>query len=138
MLDAAGVNTDRRNDAALVMSELVGNALRHARPRSDGSVVVRWRLGDQLLRIEVSDGGGAGEPVIQRARPGVVAASGRGLAIVDTLTQDWGVRYDEDGTTVWAVLAAPPMASRPHVDPDCGAPARDSTAWESGDYEQTG
>ncbi len=42
-----------------------------------------------------------------RAHATVSALGGRGLDIVEYLAWRWGVRSDDSGQTVWAVLAAP-------------------------------
>jgi anti-sigma regulatory factor (Ser/Thr protein kinase) len=111
-LSTTDVTPQRREDAALVVSELVGNSVRHARPRADGTILLAWRLTDGLLEVEVTDGGG-GEPVLRAAA--AEAPSGRGLAIIDALARQWGYRRDGDETTVWAVLRVPsarPSAGR--------------------------
>lgn len=99
---AAGLAPVVVDDALLVVSELVGNALRHARPRPDGSILVGWRLGGRGLTIEVTDGGSPSAPEVRTAQ--AWATSGRGLAIVQALTSTWGVRPGAPGTTVWAEL----------------------------------
>lgn len=87
-------------DAALLVSELVGNAVRYGRPLGNGDLQVRWENGAEDVRIEVSDGGGP-SPVRRRSIcPD--ATRGRGLAIVATLADDWGVQRDDSGTMVWA------------------------------------
>src|SRR3954471_12616746 len=81
MLHRQNVSPDRCDDAALVVSELVGNALRHARPRRDGSLKVAWVLQGHRLRIQVTDGGGPTRPELRSAAEARMAVSGRGLAI---------------------------------------------------------
>ncbi len=102
-LRAAGIASDAVHDAVLVLSELVGNALRHARPLPTGALRVTWRRRPrQQLEVSVTDGGGPTEP-----RPLELPASalgGRGLAIVDDLSARWGVRRGDRTTTVYAVL----------------------------------
>jgi serine/threonine-protein kinase RsbW len=99
-----GVVPIRRDDAALVVSELVGNSVRHARARPDGTLLVSLRLTTDEILVEVTDGGGD-EPVMQAS--GDDAATGRGLVVIDALARRWGTRYDAAGTTVWAVLRLP-------------------------------
>lgn len=101
------------DDAVLILSELLSNAYRHAKPL-DGSHVVNaaWsRDTDGALTIAVTDGGGPTLP--RRASPSVTARGGRGLTIITSLARDWGVREaDPSGAvTVWAVL--PPDGARP-------------------------
>jgi len=44
----------------------------------------------------------------QPAHATVSSLGGRGLDIVEYLARTWGIRNDDGGLTVWAVLAAPP------------------------------
>ncbi|WP_202523935.1 MULTISPECIES: ATP-binding protein [Kitasatospora] len=111
------------DDAVLILSELLSNSCRHARPLravgpageqhgdggdgddDAGTVLVSWRMrGDGLLTLEVTDGGASTRPV--PARPSVTAHGGRGLSIVGELAQDWGVRHAPGQVTVWAELSA--------------------------------
>lgn len=89
-------------DAALVVSELVSNAIRHAGPVTDNGYVVNWHLDEQQrsVVIAVTDGVVDSEP---RAQPPSLASnSGRGLAIVGTLADEWGVQRTTTHKTVWA------------------------------------
>ena len=87
------------DDAALVLTELVTNALLHGGP----PVRLRLRELPAGVRLEVADRG-ADLPVA--ARRSSVAMTGRGLALVDALTRSWGVDEDErGGKVVWAELA---------------------------------
>ena len=99
-------------DATLVLSELLSNAVRHARPLPGAQVQVAWTLNGGTLELAVSDGGAPTRP--RSARPLASSLGGRGLSIVDQLSRSWGVRGDDLGNTVWAVLAAGPSgAGRP-------------------------
>ena len=87
--------------AALIASELVSNAVRHA----GTELTVRLLKTSSELRIEVSDGAADwGE----RADAAGVTVGGLGLVIVDRLAETWGVRKDESGKSVWARLALDP------------------------------
>jgi two-component sensor histidine kinase len=90
------------DDAVLVLSEILSNALKHARPLDSGKVRVSWNVRGGALELEVTDGGGATRP--HPARPSLSALGGRGLGIVSSLVADWGVRQMPGETTVWAVL----------------------------------
>src|SRR5919109_408065 len=57
-LQAAGMLAAAIGDAALVLSELMSNAIRHARPLPGATVGVSWALSDGSLTVSVSDGGG--------------------------------------------------------------------------------
>ncbi len=96
--------------AALVMSELLSNAILHARPLPESLVQVAWELSPPSLEVRVSDGGSTTRP--HAARPSLSAIGGRGLSIVEQLCSAWGVRADERGITGWAVLPAPCAAGR--------------------------
>lgn len=110
-LSGAGIAEGSVDDAVLVLSELVGNALRHADPLPPDGIAIRWRVASARLVVEVTDGGSKTWPCVTEASPG--APSGRGLHIVDTLALDWGVRSERDGArTVWASLPAPRRSER--------------------------
>ncbi len=80
---------------ALMMSELVSNAVEHGR----GEVQVRLRCEGERLRVEIVDDSD-GRPVRRYAMPG--ALSGRGLEIVDQLAAAWGWEpLDGGGKLVW-------------------------------------
>lgn len=104
------------DDVAVITSELVGNAVRHGAPL-DGGLLVRWRVGDEGVVVEVVDGGAPSGPD-QRQRVEAhdadpLATSGRGLRIVEQLSRRWGSSVDADGRrTVWAVVdgAVPAVA----------------------------
>ena len=92
---------ERADETALVVSELVTNAVRY----SDGQVTLRLiRTDSHHLVCEVSDRGHA-RPWLHHA--GSLDESGRGLLVVHKLTDRWGVRWNGDGgKTTWAELAA--------------------------------
>jgi serine/threonine-protein kinase RsbW len=102
-LAAAGVAEDVRQDAMLVMSELVSNAVKHGAPLPDGEVRVRWLIDDDCLHIEITDGGAPTRP--NPAVATVFALGGRGLDIVRMVSLQWGVTQDGSSVTVWADIA---------------------------------
>lgn len=104
-LRQAGVSPAAVGDAALVVSELLGNAIRHARPLPGSLVEVTWQLGGGSVEITVSDGGSATRPRAEHVS--LSSLGGRGLAIVEYLSRRWGVSGGDSRTTVWAVLPAP-------------------------------
>ncbi|RKS79409.1 anti-sigma regulatory factor (Ser/Thr protein kinase) [Actinomadura pelletieri DSM 43383] len=105
----SGVYESIVDDASVIVSELLSNALRHARPLPSGQVRVCWLRRGDILELEVSDGGAMTEP---RRGPGTLSSlGGRGLGIVEALADGWGVRHEDGATTVWAVLRAPRSAT---------------------------
>jgi two-component sensor histidine kinase len=103
-LTAHEVPQDVVDDAALVMSELVGNAVRHGTPLQCGGVRVLWEVHDCALHLEVQDGGRGPAPDAP-ARQSMSAEGGRGLAIVEMLALRWGSTPTFDGGTgVYAEL----------------------------------
>lgn len=93
------VSGEQLDDAALVLSELVGNAVRHA----DGpSLSVRLRRSGEVLRIAVQDDSPA-PPQWRDASWG--DETGRGMHIVDALSSRWGWEPHPTGKVVWADVA---------------------------------
>ncbi len=81
----------------LLVSELVVNAVLHAASPARLSLSIV----DERLRVEVADQDPA-LPQVQAFAPS--AASGRGLLILDSLADDWGVEASAQGKTVWFAL----------------------------------
>ncbi len=82
--------------ASLLVSELVTNAVLHA--GSAVEVVVGHDGRHANLRIEVHDSS------LRAPRVGgfdLDATSGRGLALVDAISDRWGVENDADGKKIW-------------------------------------
>ncbi|MDJ0347663.1 ATP-binding protein [Streptomyces sp. H10-C2] len=100
-LDGWGLS-EVADSAAVVLSELVTNAVRHAHVSPGREIETRYlRVGDGV-RIEVHD---AAEQRPGRATPSAEAEHGRGLFIVDALSECWGVsERDGAGKSVWAVV----------------------------------
>ncbi|HWC39318.1 MAG TPA: SpoIIE family protein phosphatase, partial [Acidimicrobiales bacterium] len=86
------------DDAELVVSELVGNALLHGAPPVRLSIDV----GADRVRLGVFDGS-ATPP--GRNNTGEAAMTGRGLMVVDALTVSRGVERQGSGKQVWAELS---------------------------------
>jgi anti-sigma regulatory factor (Ser/Thr protein kinase) len=83
----------------LMVSELVTNCIRHT---GSGFELTITRCG-QEIRVEATDGAG-GQPAMKSPAP--TDPFGRGLRIVDMLSQDWGVqRTGTAGKTVWFTLS---------------------------------
>ena len=94
------------DDAALLVSELFGNSVRHSRSgAAGGTVTVAVRARDGLVRVEVSDRGGPGAPELCPA--GRDAEGGRGLQMVAGLAARWGWRRRGGRTVTWFELRHP-------------------------------
>ena len=89
-----------RDNAVLLTSELVTNAVMHSRSRCDGgTVTVLIVESGGGVRIEIADEGSElSSPVV---RGDVYASDGHGLYLVQTLADQWGYVRDNSGTTVW-------------------------------------
>jgi anti-sigma regulatory factor (Ser/Thr protein kinase) len=105
----AGVCASAIIDAALVLSELFSNALRHATPLPGSGLRVAWSLDAGTVRVSVSDGGSQTLPELGEPNPSTTG--GRGLRIVDRLSQCWGAHSDDEGTTVWAQVPVPQLTA---------------------------
>jgi anti-sigma regulatory factor (Ser/Thr protein kinase) len=89
--------------AELMASELATNCVRHAQTDFELAVEV-----DDAIRIEARD--------VDRSQPKVRSPapsepSGRGLRIVQALSDAWGVTPSDDGKTVWFAIYKPDGAS---------------------------
>jgi anti-sigma regulatory factor (Ser/Thr protein kinase) len=104
LADAAGaVGARQMEDARLLVSELVTNAIRHAALRPGDRISLVVDVTEPALRVEVSDPGQGfeyAEPVPDPTRP-----SGWGLYLVAELADRWGVERDHL-TRVWFELDA--------------------------------
>jgi anti-sigma regulatory factor (Ser/Thr protein kinase) len=101
----AGACASAVTDAALVTSELLSNALQHGTPLAGSGLRVAWSQQADSVRVSVSDGGAQTLPELGEPNPSTTG--GRGLRIVDRLSQCWGTRSDDEGTTVWAEVPVP-------------------------------
>ena len=90
-------------DAALVVTELFSNAVRHGPP--GGRVLVGYCLWQQGARLVVCDGGGPGTPRLVEG--GQLAEGGRGLHVVDSLAARWGSFRPAGAQAVWCDFGQP-------------------------------
>lgn len=83
------------DDIALLTSELVTNAILHART----DLVLEVSVMGSTVRVCVSDQG-PGKPLVRSFS--ATAGSGRGLRLLDTLSSDWGTDvHPHGGKSIW-------------------------------------
>ena len=86
------------DDIELVVSELATNAVMHA----GSAITVTLRAFEQTVLLEVLDGAQTG-PTVRSSR--TLDTDGRGMAIVQALSRDWGVNArGTAGKSVWAAF----------------------------------
>ncbi|MFE7772542.1 ATP-binding protein [Streptomyces sp. NPDC057445] len=90
--------------AELALTELVANVVRHVPGRRCTTLILRRPEG---LRVEVADG--CARPVRPvRGGEDALAEGGRGLLLVETVTDRWGTVELPTGKTVWFECDAKP------------------------------
>jgi serine/threonine-protein kinase RsbW len=94
-----GLPRDVVDTVSLMVSELATNCVRHA--NSDFTMTIE-RTG-RHVRVDVADSG-AGQVATRFPEPSEV--SGRGLCVVDRLSDTWGVTeyLDREGKSVWFMV----------------------------------
>ena len=93
------------DEAELIASELVTNVVNHHDRDVEPAMQVDLHRDGASLRIEVHDM----DPAVPKRRfPSSSEENGRGLSVVEALTDHWGVTSTEDGKFVWAELIAWP------------------------------
>jgi len=96
------VSVPALSDAALLVSELISNSVRHSGACADEQLVLRIQVKRSAVRIEVEDPG-CGESIALRTPDD---DGGFGLNIVREISERWGVeRVAAGGTRVWAQIA---------------------------------
>src|SRR6478736_1189826 len=110
--DAFGLPPRVREDAQLLVTELVSNSIRHAELRADERIRIWAGWSGRRLKVIVRDrdDGQPSQPVriAGSIRPAPGAESGWGLFIVNQLATSWGA-INDGGTGYWFEL----HASRP-------------------------
>jgi anti-sigma regulatory factor (Ser/Thr protein kinase) len=95
----AGLPRDVVEAVTLMVSELATNCVRHA--NTDFTLSIE-QTGRQV-RVDIAD---TGTGQVTRQDPEPADVSGRGLSIVEQLSDTWGVRefVDGEGKSVWFML----------------------------------
>jgi anti-sigma regulatory factor (Ser/Thr protein kinase) len=98
-------NLEELSDAgALLVSELVANAVKHTDSRHVRVVISRPR--ERFVRIAVVDKSRT-MPEIKQSN-GDLSTSGRGLILIDALSDRWGTDLFRWGKRVWGELKSEP------------------------------
>jgi anti-sigma regulatory factor (Ser/Thr protein kinase) len=102
LVDSAADGSVDLDTATLLVSEVVTNAILHART----TVTLTVEVADELVRITVRDGSPL-RPRLHSSAP--TSATGRGLRLVDSLAKRWGVEADPvtGGKIVWFEVGEP-------------------------------
>jgi anti-sigma regulatory factor (Ser/Thr protein kinase) len=93
------LDNDLRERSALVISEVVTNAVSHAGLAAAQRVDLRIAMSAELLRIEVTDDGPGFDPAAVEPDP-AQKLGGWGLVLIDRMTDRWGVDFAHS-THVW-------------------------------------
>jgi anti-sigma regulatory factor (Ser/Thr protein kinase) len=95
----AAAPRDVADSAALMVSELATNCVRYAH----GDLTLSIEQTDRRVRVDVEDASGG---VVRMRHPGASEVTGRGLHIIDALSETWGVNeiVDHAGKSVWFTL----------------------------------
>ena len=94
-------HTDLADTACLLVSEILTNAVHHARQM----IGLRLHHTAREVIAEITDDN---TQLPQRTLPAAADESGRGLTLVEALAGTWGARLSSTGKTVWFTLAIDP------------------------------
>ncbi|MGW5969327.1 ATP-binding protein [Streptomyces sp. NPDC055186] len=108
------VSEDTCDTAALVVSELVTNAIVHT---ASSHIVCELHDGDDLVRIAVRDEGCGPDQPRANTRQRPEDEHGRGLLLVDAVCHAWGAHEHGPGLLVWAELPRRADLARPPDEP---------------------
>jgi serine/threonine-protein kinase RsbW len=109
-LVADRLSPSRANEFFLMVSEVVGNAVRHGEPESDGRIGFRLEDEDKLLRAVVTDS--APEFTFDQYTFEGDNHDHMGLLMVDTLANRWGLSLDGKKAVWFEVDVEPPADQR--------------------------
>ncbi|MFD8201286.1 ATP-binding protein [Streptomyces sp. NPDC059701] len=112
---------DLADVAQLCVSELVANVIKHVGPGTPSLLAVSANA--TRLRIEVTDPNSRALPVLTDA--GTEAEGGRGMTLIDAVTDRWGVDLTADRKSTWCELRTSPTATKGQAVPPRVARAAD-------------
>lgn len=87
------------DDAALLTSEAITNSVLHGGP----PIVLALDCGETVSEIRVRDGGDACPGL---RVPNLEDSHGRGLLLIDLLSEAWGVELNDHGKELWFMLGS--------------------------------
>jgi hypothetical protein len=96
----------------LLASELAGNAVRHAGPTTDESILLVVACDGETLRLEVVDEGLGFDPLGILVRHERNNEPYHGIVLVNALSDRWGFRRADGGMCVWFELDLVPGRRR--------------------------
>jgi anti-sigma regulatory factor (Ser/Thr protein kinase) len=96
----ARLSSDELDDALVVASEVVTNAVIHGA----AEIVMTVNLAAGRVTVAVSDEG-SGRPPLHPTAPARSSLHGRGLLVVDEVASRWGVTEHGVGKDVWFQIA---------------------------------
>ncbi|MFD0884747.1 ATP-binding protein [Streptosporangium algeriense] len=104
LLARAGYTAVHMQDVVLLVSEVVTNAVVHtASSDPGGKVTIKVALDGNRVYVEVTDDG-SNEVPMPRA-PDDLGTGGRGLWLVEALSDSWGARMEQGSTSVWMYVS---------------------------------
>jgi anti-sigma regulatory factor (Ser/Thr protein kinase) len=86
------------DDVTLLVSEVVTNAVLHSNSKNGGKVTLAIADCYDFIHVDVVDAGGEAAPHLCED---MLAEGGRGLMLVDMISQQWNVHEGDAGRTVW-------------------------------------
>ncbi|MFJ8541584.1 SpoIIE family protein phosphatase [Streptomyces sp. NPDC093586] len=89
---------EQRDAAVLLLSEVLTNVLVHTDADALLVAEVGGSPGERHIRVEVTD---SGDDLPHKRRPGEMASSGRGLMLIELLSDAWGVTPRGEGKSIW-------------------------------------
>jgi anti-sigma regulatory factor (Ser/Thr protein kinase) len=102
--------TPRKEDVVLLVGELVANCVVHADAGESDEIVMEILIGPDVVRVAVTDSGSSSVPTVRRSTS--TLEGGRGLLLVEQLSDRWGITREGDRLTrVWFEML------REHQDP---------------------
>jgi anti-sigma regulatory factor (Ser/Thr protein kinase) len=99
--DLAGVLDERRlDDVRLLVTELVTNSVLHGGVGTQSTVLLTLAVSEETLFVSVANPGEGFEAPAHVAPMNGMAGGGRGLQLVDTVAERWGIEDVREGR-VW-------------------------------------